>query len=177
MIIGLPKDRVSFLQHTDDFDVAYKREENLIQDIFGSDVVNVCHIGSTSIKGVDARPVIDILLVVKDVNKIASKLRKLNIIGYTFAESKFFKDGLFLEREVGELITHNLYIGNENSESVTDILNFKRYLDFHEIAIDEYNKIKGKLAQKYRDNCVKYNKKKVPFIKRTLKVANNEYKR
>lgn len=48
----------------------FEVEANLLYKIFGSEIIDIHHIGSTSVKGLKAKPIIDIMPVVTDVKKL-----------------------------------------------------------------------------------------------------------
>ncbi|MDQ7862221.1 GrpB family protein [Peribacillus frigoritolerans] len=53
-----------------------------LEDIFGPEMMNVYHIGSTAIPAIHAKPVIDILAVVKDVECVADFNKEMEEMGY-----------------------------------------------------------------------------------------------
>jgi GrpB-like predicted nucleotidyltransferase (UPF0157 family) len=57
----------------------YEYEANVIQDILKSNLLDVHHIGSTSVPGLEAKPIIDILVVVKDLKLIDSQKELLKV--------------------------------------------------------------------------------------------------
>ena len=73
--------------HLDDYDPAwpalFEREAVRIREILGDRVVMLEHIGSTSVPGLTAKPIIDILLVVNDPADEASYVTPLEAHGYT----------------------------------------------------------------------------------------------
>ena len=60
----------------------YQKEERTIRTILQEDLVNSFHIGSTSVPDLKAKPIIDILLVVNDINKLDSFSKQFQEIGY-----------------------------------------------------------------------------------------------
>ncbi|MDT3995917.1 GrpB family protein, partial [Mammaliicoccus fleurettii] len=62
--------KITIEPHNSNWANIYAKEANKISQIFGKDLVDIYHIGSTAIPGIKAKPIIDILPVVKDINKV-----------------------------------------------------------------------------------------------------------
>lgn len=60
----------------------FRREEAKIRAALGEAALSVQHIGSTSVPGLAAKPIVDILLVVEDSSEEASYLPALEEAGY-----------------------------------------------------------------------------------------------
>jgi GrpB-like predicted nucleotidyltransferase (UPF0157 family) len=60
----------------------FRREEAKIRTALGETAVAVEHIGSTSVPGLAAKPIVDILLVVEDSGEEASYLPAMEQAGY-----------------------------------------------------------------------------------------------
>ena len=50
--------------------LGFEKEASALQEIFGSEIIEIHHIGSTSVHGLSAKPIIDIMPVVKDILQI-----------------------------------------------------------------------------------------------------------
>lgn len=61
---------------------AFEKEAATLNAVFGLRVVEVHHIGSTSVPGLDAKPIIDILVVLDDTDDISSFDRAMENVGY-----------------------------------------------------------------------------------------------
>lgn len=56
--------------YDDNWNVLYEQERMILQDILGDIIVRIEHFGSTSVPGLSAKPIIDIMILVKDINKV-----------------------------------------------------------------------------------------------------------
>ncbi len=63
--IGLVERKIELMPYDPDWIMLFATEAGLLRRIFGQEVVAVHHIGSTSIPGMTAKPIIDILLEVR----------------------------------------------------------------------------------------------------------------
>jgi GrpB-like predicted nucleotidyltransferase (UPF0157 family) len=75
----------------------FEREANRIRSTLGNKALRVEHVGSTSIPGLCAKPIIDILLVVADSSDEPSYVPALEAAGYTLRirEPEWFEHRLF----------------------------------------------------------------------------------
>ncbi|WP_306303218.1 GrpB family protein [Amphibacillus sediminis] len=50
---------------------SYQEESKVLIEVFNSEIVAIEHIGSTSVKGMKAKPINDIMITVNDINRMA----------------------------------------------------------------------------------------------------------
>ena len=62
--------------------VQFAVESKRLAEVFASLLVDIHHIGSTSVAGLDAKPIIDMLLVVRDIREVDRKNEKMLELGY-----------------------------------------------------------------------------------------------
>ena len=60
----------------------FEKEANKLHELFGSEIINIHHIGSTSVKGLKAKPIIDLMPVVKNINRVDEFNTVMVTIGY-----------------------------------------------------------------------------------------------
>lgn len=120
------------------------------------------HIGSTSVIGLAAKPIIDILLIVKDAAKETDYLPPLESGGYSLRvrEPEFDEHRMFRtpERDV------HVHIFGDGSKEIDRYLDFRDYLGRHERDRRRYEALKRKLATQDWSNMDAYAAAKGPFI-------------
>jgi GrpB-like predicted nucleotidyltransferase (UPF0157 family) len=79
---GKEKRELIFSPYSDEWPVIFENESQKIANALGADALRIDHIGSTSIQGLLAKPVIDIQLSVKDPDSESSYLPMLEDVGY-----------------------------------------------------------------------------------------------
>ena len=127
------------------------------------------HVGSTSVPGLAAKPVIDIDIIIKNENLLPSIAKRLEAIGYIhlgnlgISQRESFKH---LSNTLNGIISpnHNLYVCIEGSDSLKNHLAFRDYLRSHPGKAAEYSALKKQLMAKYPENIDKYVEEKTPFI-------------
>jgi GrpB-like predicted nucleotidyltransferase (UPF0157 family) len=116
-------------------------------------IIKIEHVGSTSIIGMYAKPVIDIDIVIKN-NDFEKTKGELELIGYSYEGNlgiigrEAFKRNNIIKNEILDKINHHLYICAIDNELERHIL-FRNYLNKHYEAKMEYISIKKAIIEKY----------------------------
>jgi GrpB-like predicted nucleotidyltransferase (UPF0157 family) len=69
-MLGLPRNTVQLQPYNPDWKTIFERDANLIRNVIGTYVIDIQHVGSTSIEGLDAKPIIDIAVGVESLDKV-----------------------------------------------------------------------------------------------------------
>lgn len=102
-------------------------EKRSIQEAIGHSILGIEHIGSTSIKGLKAKPIIDILLGVQSIEGVSELIEDLRIIGYEYVPKPELMDRRFLEKGYGakELVIYiyvNITVVNGLTNAFSEII-------------------------------------------------------
>lgn len=162
-------------EHNKNWDKWYIKEKMRITKFFNTFEFKINHIGSTAIKNIWAKPIIDILLEIpnstsiEDVKNIIIKnnyicmsednMRKSFCYGYT--KKGFAKKVFHL---------HLRYF-NDNDE-----LYFRDYMNDNELIAKEYEKLKLSLWKKFEHDRDAYTNAKCDFVLKYTKIAKMKYK-
>ena len=158
------KRRVGVASYNPNWKNMYKEESEKIKNILNDIIIDIHHIGSTAIPGVKAKPVIDILVEVKDIEEVDQYNHKMEELGYEamgeygIPKRRFFRKG-------GNKRTHHIHIFQAGNEEIERHINFKKYLITNPDRRQEYSKLKEKLANKYTYDVENYTNGKSDFIK------------
>jgi GrpB-like predicted nucleotidyltransferase (UPF0157 family) len=142
----------------------YLKESEIIKGIMKDEIIETYHIGSTSIPGIAAKPVIDILVEVGDINNIDSYNRDMEKLGYIakgeygIQGRRFFMKGLYNR-------THHVHIFQTGNPEISRHINFRDYMIQHSDEARKYGDLKKELAVKFRYDIDGYCKGKDAFIK------------
>ena len=126
-----------------------------MRSALGSAALRIDHIGSTSIPGLDAKPVIDVQLSVAALEPMTTYLSPLANLGYEWRE---FNDDLtrrYFREPPGRQRTH-LHVKQAGSWSEQMALLFRDYVRHHAAAAQRYAALKHQLALIYRDDRPAY---------------------
>jgi len=131
------------------------------------------HVGSTSIPGATAKPIIDIDVVLRSSTDLVPTIRALGRIGYLHEG-----DGGIVGREAFvspvELPAHHLYVVIYGNSEYDRHIAFRNYLREHSELVEQYSALKKTLAAKYRDDGGAYTKAKSDFINTVLRRARKD---
>ena len=166
-----------------------------LQLALGDQQIRIDHIGSTSVKGLAAKPIIDILVGIDNESLLEKTVNPLLSAGYIYFElyNKYMPyRRLFIKTKSGEevgrtivseedverknLLTHenrqaHIHIFSKDSFHWLRHIAFREYLIEHELIRQEYQHLKEMLAQKNWKNGNEYNLAKDAFIKHHEKQA------
>ena len=133
----------------------------------GQLAIGIEHVGSTSVQGLSAKPIIDIDVVIQDYTVWEDVVTALAKIGYQH-EGDLGIVGREAFKYAGKehLRKHHLYVCPEDSPELKRHLAFRDYLRTHPAAVREYSLIKEEGAQKYPYDIEGYIEYKSPFIER-----------
>ncbi|KXY71264.1 GrpB family protein [Bacillus anthracis] len=148
----------------------YVKEKEKFISLFGGECIAIEHIGSTSVQGLGAKPLIDMMIGVTDLQIIEKWIDDLLKIGYEYVPKetpnwRFFRKGKW---RAG---THHLHVYIYNSDEWKNNLLFRDFLIKHEWARKEYRELKERLAATYPFDRVSYTNAKAPFIQKIIKEA------
>ena len=150
----------------------FEQEKVLILNLLDELVVNIEHIGSTSVAGLPAKPAIDILVEVLQLNDEIKQIitKKMKVLGYENMQNSEKKNSMTFGKgydtdSVGAQTYHTHF--REKGEMPQDEVFFRDYLRQHPDTRDEYAKLKYTLAKKYQFNREEYTQGKSEFITST----------
>ena len=170
--MGLKNGTVKLEKYNKNWEMMYKEEKANLEKIFGDLAIDIQHIGSTAIKNICAKPIIDIAVGVKSLKEF-NKIKK-NFLKEPYSIKEDPTDGEELVIKGYSDTQFLIHIMEVNSERFKNTILFRDYMNNNEKYAKEYEKIKIYLANKYANNRKKYTESKNEFIKKILKQARSE---
>lgn len=140
----------------------YQDEADFLRTIFTDEIVRFEHFGSTSIPGLQAKPVIDMMCIVKDINNVDLHNDKMNQLGYDVA-GDWGIPGRRLFRKGGEERTHHIHFYQTDNPQIERHLIFRDYLRCHPEEVARYSQFKEELAERF-ENTSEYSPAKKTFV-------------
>lgn len=144
----------------------FEAEKKAIEAALGDRVTEIHHIGSTAIPGLAAKPVIDIMLVVRKLEDAVDCIGPLSDLGYTFIDYAQNTDRRFFRKGVPR--THHVHIVAQGNAELIDHLAFRDALRADPQLRDQYAALKFDLAQRHRNDRAQYSDSKTAFVQKIL---------
>ncbi len=145
--------------------VQFETERARLASVLGEGVVAIHHIGSTAVPGLAAKPVIDLLVEVRDLAALDARSEALILCGYTprgengIPGRRYFHKGTPVR-------THHLHAFAEGDGALVRHLAFRDYLRAHPETAREYGELKKGLARTWAHDPVRYVEGKDAYVKR-----------
>lgn len=154
-----------------DWPTQFEAEAALLRQIFGAEMLSIHHFGSTSIPGISAKPIIDILLIVRDIQRVDRLNPRLTAIGYVCVGEYGIPGRRFFYKGSDEFRTHHLHVYQSGSPHILRHLAFRDYMRTHPIPAHAYARLKEQLANEFPENMEAYIAGKNAFVKAHEKLA------
>lgn len=166
---GLPKGTVKLEAHSKLWHQTFADEAARIREAVGEYVTAIEHVGSTSVDGIAAKPIIDMAASVETAADGEKCVAPLENIGYEYRGEYGIAGRLYFVK--GEPRTHHLHMVLAASDFWRSHLLFRDYLRENPSIAKEYERLKIGLAEKYPDNREDYLQGKTEFIENVLRAA------
>ncbi len=173
--MALKRGIVELVDYNENWVKEYEEEEKLLKDVLKDKIIEIHHIGSTSIPGLKAKPVIDILIVIDSLKNISEIEELLKPYDYENRGPQGVEDRFFFAKGPEDARTHYIHFTEPNSNTYYNQILFKKYLINHPEYIQKYCDLKQNLAEKYANERPKYTQGKNDFIKKVIDLAKKEY--
>jgi GrpB-like predicted nucleotidyltransferase (UPF0157 family) len=149
----------------------FRAEEERLKQIFYDQWMYIEHIGSTVIPGIKAKPIIDILVEIQDLDQIDRFIPAMEAYGYEYRAESGLPGRQYFRKEPDKVRGYHVHVYQAGHENIVLKLNFRDYLRTHPKRAQLYSQLKEELASKFRDDRAMYGKAKSGFIEETNVLA------
>ena len=157
--------QVVVVPYDEAWEFAFEKIKNEIEVVIGDMILGIEHIGSTSVKGLSAKPCIDVDVIIKDYSVFDDIVRKLETIGYIHEGNLGIKDReAFKYTDKPYLMMHHLYVCPQYSKELNRHVTFRDFLRRNTEAVMTYSLVKEKAAALFPNDIDKYIEYKTPCI-------------
>ena len=143
----------------------FKIEADRIAAVLDQQVVAIHHIGSTAIPNISAKPIIDMLVVVQDIEKIDDFNEEMTKQGYRPRGERGIPGRRFFIKGDDANRTHHIHIFQTGNPEIERHLNFRDYMIAHPEEAQAYGRLKEELTQRFPHDIEGYMAGKDGFIK------------
>ncbi len=131
------------------YQVLFGEEANLLHEVLGEEAMGIFHIGSTSVPGLKSKPIIDILIAVKDISKVDSFNGAMEEVGYAAFGENGIPGRRYFQKAVGDDHSHHVHVFEFGNPEVERHIAFRDYLRAHPQVAEKYGTLKAGLAEKH----------------------------
>lgn len=154
--------------------INFEKEKALLMHAMGETAINIEHIGSTAVVGLSAKPIIDILVEVKNLTALDRRSEKLEVLGYQVKDENGISGRRYFQKG-GVQRTHHVHAFLSGDPNLIRHRAFKEYLIAHPKALDAYARIKQQAKEKCNNNISQYMTIKNDFIQHHEQLALKWY--
>ncbi|MEU8821765.1 GrpB family protein [Actinoplanes sp. NPDC048796] len=147
----------------------FEREAAALKEVLGEHVEGgVHHVGSTAVPGMTAKPIIDIMVGVRDLESSRGCIELVAGLDYLYAPYRTDVMHWFCKPDPARR-THHLHLVPVGSRRFADVLAFRDRLRSHPEDARRYAELKVELAQRYADDREAYTAGKGALIAALLR--------
>ena len=158
--------KVEVVPHNPRWRDAFEAEAKHVAAALGENVVAIHHIGSTAIPNIYAKPVIDLLVEVRDITEVDEQSSAMESLGYEVMGEYGIPGRRYFRKDNREGIrTHHIHVFEAGSAEVERHLAFRDYMIAHPREAQRYSEMKRKLAEEHPQSIDGYMDGKDGFIK------------
>jgi GrpB-like predicted nucleotidyltransferase (UPF0157 family) len=148
----------------------FKEVKKILDSVFDEKALSIDHVGSTSL-GIKAKPLLDILVIVKDIKDIFEEKEKMKEFGYFWEDEYIAPDTSFIYKLDGERKIENIHIVPPGHFKVDYFLLKRDYFLAHPQKLKEYEDLKAELNKKFPDDYPAYRAGKEDFLENIYTLA------
>jgi GrpB-like predicted nucleotidyltransferase (UPF0157 family) len=172
MSLGLQRGIVKLSDHDSSWKDIFRDEKIALQKVFSDQILGVEHVGSTSIPGIKAKPILDLMVAIPSLDSWREYESGLQKLGYQFrTDFQETQGNILFVKGPEEHRTHYLKLTELASDFWTEHLLFRDFLISHPEYRKEYEDLKTTLLETYKGDRKPYTEGKEVFINKILKLA------
>ena len=171
-MIGLKRGTVQVISYQPVWKKLFKDEAARLRSALGNQILQIEHVGSTAIEGMDSKPIIDIIVAVESLDKARDLVPFVEALGYKYKENDYVPERIFFVKGPSSRRTHHLSFTEPTTDYWKAHILFRNYLQTHPEAVEEYERLKRELAEQHPEDRSAYRTGKQEFIEKILQCQN-----
>jgi len=169
----LAEDSIIIKPYNPEWVKMFEQEKQFLHEIVALWLVGTIeHVGSTSVIGLSAKPVIDIMVGVESLSVSEPAIKQLQNNGYCYYPYKADVMHWFCKPSP-DIRTHHLHLIPFQSPLWHERIQFRDQLRSHPEIAREYKELKIKLSKKYRNDRELYTQSKGEFVRKVLSMSRS----
>ena len=170
-LLGADGGHVEIVEYRPEWAEIFEREREAILDKCSPWVMEVHHVGSTSVPGLAAKPILDIMPVVANPVDGENAVEPMTRLGYRYRGDNGLPGRFYFDKVVDGRTVMHCHMYPQDHSDVRKLVAFRDRLRTDRETASEYERLKRVLASKYRDDREAYTDGKGAFIIETTATA------
>lgn len=170
--------RMDVVPYDENWTLLFEQEKEILQNIFGDKIIQIEHFGSTSVKGLSAKPIIDIMPLVQNIDEVDKFNEKMRQAGYDVRGEKGMPGRRYFVRFNSDNSgnhTHHIHFYQPDNQAAIDFLLFRDYIRVDEKARQEYGDLKLYLSKKFYKEPLAYTEGKTELVSKIMDKAKKYF--
>ena len=164
------EENIKIENHKKYWTIWYEKEKPILEKVFRENLVEIQHIGSSSVEGLVSKPIVDVLIGLKSFEITKNQIENIQNEGYEYFGQLHETQKRFFARKRGDN-NFNLQIVPYKDKEWWQYLVFRDYLRNHQDAVNDYSKIKIEAANLGKEKLLEYHLHKEKVVKEILEKA------
>ncbi len=169
--LGTPGEHIEVVEYRAEWPHVFEREAAAILAACRPYITEVHHIGSTSVPGLAAKPILDVLPVAAGPAEALEAVPRMKALGYRYRGENGIAGRFYFDRVVDGRTVMHVHMFPAGHLEVRRHLLFRDHLRDHPAVAREYQRLKRELAVRYRDDRRTYTDSKAAFITGVIDAA------
>ena len=156
----------------------YEKERAVLAGVFGELIVDIQHFGSTAVPGLSAKPIIDVMAVVREIGRVDAYNGEMICRGYSPRGENGIPGRRYFVRlkEDGENHAAHIHIYGPGNPHTADELMFRDFLRIDREAFAKYEAVKLEASAKYRFSPEQYVNAKSVCVMEIMEATRRYYR-
>lgn len=168
MTVGLKRGLLELVPYDLGWEDFFNNEKNKIREAVGQFILTIEHVGSTSLKDMCTKPIIDIAIGLEKYDDGFKCVEGLSKIGYLYSGEQGVP-GRHYFRTDSDIVKCHIHMYDISNKEYRNHILFRDYLRSHKEDAKEYASLKNDLIKQFGNNREKYTEAKAEFINNILK--------
>ncbi|MCL2862736.1 MAG: GrpB family protein [Methanimicrococcus sp.] len=153
----------------------FERIRNYLMEQIGDLILEIKHVGSTSVPGLCAKPIIDIVALMDSYDVFPAIAERLEKAGFKHTGDQGIKEREVFKRLIpDDFMDYHFYVCHKDSEENRRQTLFRNALLSNKDIAEEYGRLKMRLVEEVNGDRILYTDSKTDFIQRVIDNAAKE---
>lgn len=161
--------RVVLVPHDPNWAPAFQNMRRAIWQACAPPVIDVLHVGSTAIPGIVAKPIVDMMLLLRRHEDGEACIAPLAELGFEYRGEAGIPGRHFFRK--GDPRSHHAHMYARDHPEVDRHIRFRDYLVAHEEEARAYERLKRELAMRFETDVPAYSEAKTAFCQRIVELS------